>query len=141
MKRTRIKPISSKRSNERSQYRKQVKYYLEAHPYDQIWIAIRGLDESAVIDAGGWYCDKDSINKRVPRSNQIHHRNKGRGERLLDVRWWMATSNFSHEQVEFNKSWAREEGYLLPIQADADGKWGSGNQALTTPELLKSKIK
>lgn len=101
-----------------------------------VYIARTGLDEQEVIAKngriGGFW---------VPRSTQVHHRAKRNGDRLNDERWWMAVCRESHDDVEKNKGWAREEGYLLPIQADADGRWGAGNQALETPALMTSKIK
>ncbi len=140
----RIKPTTAKRAAERRQYAKQSAAYLAAHPYDQITIALHGLNEDSVR----WHGTGDSTPVRVKipsgivtvqRSNQIHHRNKGFGARLLDERWWMATCAESHDFVERNKGVARELGLLLPIQADADGKWGAGNSALTTPELMKAR--
>ncbi len=136
--RKRPKRIKPERAAERAQYRKRKEAFISSHPFDQIWIATRGLSEGEVIAADGWAL-VFGVQRRAPRSNQIHHRNKAIGARLLDERWWMATSYFSHEGVEAKKDWARGEGYLLPIQADAEGRWGDGNQALETPALMKSK--
>jgi len=135
------KPIprsTPKRASERAKYRRQIAVYLEAHPFDQIFIAMHGLHEATIIANMGCYRVGHRV-FQVPRSDQIHHRNKGRGARLLDERWWMATSGWSHELVEAKKDWAREQGYLLPIQADADGRWGADIQALTTPALMIRK--
>ena len=135
-----MKRITNERASERRQYGKQVAAYLEAHPWCQIWIASRGLDETKLIGDAGWCNGPKGELICAPRSTQIHHRNKCRGARLLDERWWMAAAPASHDFVERYKSWARDEGYLLPFQADADGKWGSGNQALETSALIQSKI-
>ena len=129
-----VRHASSHRQEERTRYAHQRLAYLEAHPFCQLTIARLGLEERLVVALGGI-----SSGWIVPRATEIHHRNKGRGARLLDERWWMAVSASSHEGLEANKGWARECGYLLPIQADADGKWGAGNAALPTPELLRSK--
>ncbi len=109
-------------------------------------IARFGLDEAEVIALGrgcsAWVTvpAAGGGDFMIGRSDQIHHRNKGRGARLNDERWWMATALTSHDYVEDHKEWARAEGYLLPFQADADGRWGDGNQALETPALMVSKI-
>ena len=129
------KPIpkqSYRRKVEQRQYAKQRAAYLLVHPYCQAWIAMHGFDENNVVDNGGYLL--------VPRATSIHHRNKRTGSRLLDEKWWMAVCDYSHAEIEENKNWARQEGYLLPIQSDKDGKWGNGNQALTTPELMESKV-
>ena len=138
MKRTPMNRVSSKRRKQRAQYTQQAEAYLIAHPFDQIWIARNGLEESLVIEVSGYVIVAGRL-CHCPRSDQVHHRNKRDGERLTDERWWMATAFESHQFVEANKNWARQHGYLLPIQADADGKWGDGNQALTTPELMEAK--
>ena len=131
---------SSRRKVEQRQYAKQRAAYLIAHPYCQAWIAMHGMDENDVVANSGYqkYCDYGHL---VPRSTSIHHRNKRTGSRLLDERWWMAVCDYSHHEIEERKEWARQEGYLLPIQADKDGRWGAVNQALTTPELMASKIR
>jgi hypothetical protein len=109
-----------------------------------ITIAMLGLDEAEVL------CHWNRLFQnagpiiggvRILRAREVHHRNKGRGARLNDQRWWMAASRQAHDNTENHKTWARAEGYLLPIQADAEGRWGDGNQALTTPELMESKVK
>jgi hypothetical protein len=134
-----LSTASRSRKAQRVQYGRKAAEYLIAHPFDQIWIALRSLDEYLVIAVDGFVLVKGQL-CRCPRSDQIHHRNKRNGERLTDERWWIATSRGSHEVVEQRKDWAREVGLLLPIQADPDGRWGDGNQALTTPELMAKGI-
>lgn len=136
----RIPRVKPERAAQKRRYNEQRDRYLAEHPFDMIWIAVAGMREEDVIATDGFY-RRAGVARRVPRSTQVHHRNKNRKDRLTDERWWMATSTDSHENVENHKDWAREEGYLLPIQADADGRWGSGNQALETPALMTSKIK
>ncbi len=132
----RIPRITDERAAQRRLYNLRRLRYLAEHPFCQIVIACRGLDEAAVIAGKGWVSGF-----KVPRANQIHHRNKARHERLLDERWWMSASVDGHNYVEMHKRWARENGFLLPMQADADGRWGSGNQALETPAFMASQIK
>ncbi len=137
---TRIPTTTKTRAAQRRRYAKQREIYLLDHPFDMIWIALNGLDEKLVIEANG-YVRIGGLSRRAPRSTQIHHRNKCDGDRLLDERFWITSSDATHTQVELRKSWAREEGFLLPIQADANGAWGSGNQGLETPAFMASKIR
>jgi hypothetical protein len=112
------------------------------HPYCQIFIVRHGLDEREVIERRG-LCTRTIQGKdhffSVPRSTEIHHRNKRTGARKNDQRFWMAASRAQHEWAEENKTAARSCGISLPINADADGRWGDGSTfALTTPELMRS---
>jgi hypothetical protein len=75
--------------------------------------------------------------EKIPIATQIHHRNKGRGARLLDERWWMAISSEIHDRIEGNKDWARKIGLLLSLEADADGRLPDGSVCPTTDELLR----
>lgn len=140
IKRTGLKRITKERSGQRRMYNKDCFEYLLAHPFCQIYLARYRIDEESVIALS-----KESqsgiifINGQlVPRATQIHHRNKARGERLLDKRWWMSACDLEHNWVETHKEEARKLGLLLPIQADAHGRWGAGQQALTTYELIRS---
>jgi len=143
-KRSRVNRVSAERRDERKEYAKLREQYLADHPLDQIKIALCGFDEKRVLN---WARDQTPISASgiyyqgqfIAFSNQIHHRNKCFGDRLLDTRWWISTGNRSHDLVESNKSWSREVGLLLPIQADEEGRWGDRNQALTTKELLDQK--
>ena len=123
-------------------YAKDRAEYLAAHPFCQIFMARNRINERDVLDLySGWDSSMGYIpyrGFRIPFANQIHHRNKAHGERLLDKRWWMACCREEHEWVENHKSEARRMTLLLPIQADKEGNWGAGQQALTTPELLNS---
>lgn len=136
--------VNPARASERREYSERKAAYLAAHPFDQIKIALCGFDEEKVLaravgldrrNASGIFFE----GQMIPVSDQIHHRNKGRGARLNDERWWMSTSTASHDVIENRKSWAREHGFLLPIQADADGNWGAGFRALETPEFMKAR--
>lgn len=137
-----IARVTPERADERREYNRLREEYLRAHPYCQIWIAERGLDEAEVIATLGYATTGFSFWKgeRVPLSTQIHHRNKCRRARLTDFRFVMAASQKWHDEVENRKSWARDRGYLFPIQADENGRWGAGNQGLTTPELMASRV-
>lgn len=136
-----LRRSTSKRRTERAQYSRAKIEFLSRHPFDQIYIAYNRLDEVDIIANGGYWKDAFGRLQHAPTSNQIHHRNKCRHGRLNDERWWMATSSAYHERVENCKEWARSYGFLLPIQADEDGKWGAGQQALTTPELLAARAR
>jgi len=144
---TRTKPVrrqSAERAAERREYAKRRKAYLAAHPFDQVAIALFGLDEATIIRAGEgrgfveWAVGHDGVAK-IWRSDQIHHRLKCHGARLNDERWWMATNLGSHEFIENNKGFAREHGFLLPIQANADGEWGDGQKALPTEAFMRAR--
>ena len=152
--RTPIAKISDRRAAERRQYAKARARYLADHPVCELWLYENGwrLIPSCIglgiayefaCSAGGMITlwPRDLLSHGAPRSSEIHHRAKSHGKRLLDERWWMAVCRASHDKIENNKSWARSEGYLLPIQSDADGRWGQGNQALTTPELMAAKVR
>lgn len=120
MKRTRIKQLNPKRAEQKRKYAEAREGYLRLHPVCQIWICEKQYDESEVVAAynAGQRTFRGEL---MPQATQIHHRNKRHGERLLDQRWWMAVCRANHERVEANKSWARDKGYLLPINADNDG--------------------
>jgi hypothetical protein len=112
MVRTRLRPVSNKRAAGLREYSKRRKAFLEAHPYCQWWLAEHGLEESDIINGyvllpEGW--------TPVPRSTDVHHKNKRFGSRLNDERFWMAVSREGHEWIERHKNLAREKGYLLPI--------------------------
>lgn len=130
-----IARISNDRRSERAMYNADRAEYLRDHPYCEIYIARYGLDPKAVFANNGV-----AAGFRVPRSNQIHHRNKTNGPRLLDKRFWMAASAKYHRWAEEHKDDARAIGILLPIQADIHGRWGNAQQGLTTPELLLHRI-
>lgn len=137
----RIPRIKPKRKAENASYSEIRKEYLNEHPYCQITIALHGLNETEILEKGRGYREVHRYTATgglvvVPRANQIHHRNKGRGARLVDRRWFMSAANKGHDWVEGHKDFARDLGLLLPIQADAEGRWGAGNQGLTTDELL-----
>lgn len=136
LRRTRLRRSSSKRAKQNAAYLRALIFYLGRHPYCQCWIARHEIDEHAVIGNHGFF-----HGKAVPYANSIHHRNKRDGERLLDERWWMAICDEQHRWIEAHKEEARLLGYLLPIQANSEGQWGIGNQALTTPEFMASKAR
>lgn len=90
--------------------------FLKAHPYCQVWLALRAVTEAAAIRGRGLVINPQTGRQvRVPRSTAIHHRNKRRGARLLDECEWLAVSWWGHAQVEENKRWARSRGFLRPF--------------------------
>jgi hypothetical protein len=133
-KRRRIPRAKPERRRQRADYDAQRKDYLQAHPFCQIWIARYGLREAQVIAADG-RATIHGVPCRAPRADQIHHRNKCYGARLTDERWWMGACLDQHEWVEGDKFTARATGFLLPLEADADGR-SPGGQALTTPAFM-----
>lgn len=142
----RMPRVKAERAAERANYGKQKAEYLVAHPLDQIKIAMCGFSETAVLTRAGGLTRSNAQGifyqgQLIQFANQIHHRNKADHARLCDQRWWMSTVLESHDLVENRKNWARDEGYLLPIQADIDGRWGAGNQALETPAFMESKVR
>lgn len=96
-----------------------------------IAICLAGADEAQVIANHGSWQRQD-----LPRSTEIHHRNKTRGERKLDERFWMAASRYYHDQVEHELAKARQDGFVLPFEADQDGRLPDGTVCPTTPELM-----
>lgn len=128
--------IRPERRKERQSYNRDRLEYLAAHPFCQISIFAAGLKEQRVIDAGGRYSSTGGQMKQIPRSTQIHHRNKARGKRLNDQRFWMSASAAGHDMVEQNKEFARRTGLLLPFEANADGLCPNGEQWPTTPEMM-----
>lgn len=137
-----LRRVCSRRQQERAEYSAAIEDYLSNHPVCQIWIARHGLDEAEVLASlgTGRFGAAYYRGERVPFANQVHHRNKRRLKRLVDERWFMSACQFEHDVVENHKNWARKVGLLLPMQADADGKWGDGNRALATPELIASLV-
>lgn len=143
---TRLRRVNPERAIENAEYRPAKEQFLREHPLCQYAIAQLGLDEAKVLLAyfrqskpfTGWFRYKGH---NIPSADDVHHRNGRIGARLLDQRWWLAVWRFSHDMIEGNLGQAREEGFALPVQADDDGRWGVGNQALSTPELMKSKIR
>ena len=134
--RTRLRPVSANRRRAKEEYDRVKLKYLTDHPFCQIFIAEFGLDEADVIARGG----DSGAGFSVPASQEIHHRNKRSRSRLNDQRWWMAASRQMHDRVEANKAWAREKGYLLPLEADADGATPSGIRALETPLFMRKSF-
>lgn len=124
--RTRLRPMSTKRQREAKLYSAKRKAFLEAHPYDQAIIKIHGLNEQEVIKndgLAGWGIPQlisqfaPTIAPLhpmdfVPFSNDIHHV-KGRvGSNYLDESTWLAVSRFSHDWIHSNPKRARELGLL-----------------------------
>lgn len=141
---TRLEPRSETKQTESRLYVRDKTRYLSLHPFCQIWLARNEVDEELTLNlwrAAGSPSAWEFRGKRIPRATHIHHRNKRNGARLRDDRWWLSACLEEHDWVENNKDDARALGFLLPIQADRDGKWGTGNVALPTPEFMKSKAR
>lgn len=129
-----LRAVAEGKRAARLEYCRQAAIYLREHPFCQIYIARHELREDLVVAGDGRH--RGHV---VPRATTIHHRNKRwTEERLLDKRWWMSASIPQHDWVENNKDTARALGYLLPMQADENGRWGDGNQAVETPEFMRN---
>lgn len=127
---------SARRAAERREYSAKVAAFLAAHPFCQISIFLRKLLEADIIAANGCYRDRSGVSHRIPRSEVVHHRNKRRGRRLLDERFWIAACNEEHSLLEDHKALSREIGLLLPFEADENGRLPNGMVCKTTDELL-----
>lgn len=127
--RSNMRRVNPRRLEELKRYWARVPMFLREHPYCQLTIALYGLSEASVIRCAGLVPvpagppielpDQGTIPRpqwiTVPRSQEVHHRNKRRGDRLLDESEWRAASSRMHDWVEHNKAWARRYGLLLPI--------------------------
>lgn len=131
---------SSLRAKQRRQYSKEGKAYLLAHPFCKITIAYIGLSEAEVIKADGWYVSKHKGGKRqVQRADQLHHRNKTNGIRLINFDYIMTSCPAAHHWLENHLDLARSLGLLCPINCKPDGTMPDGTKQLTTTELLASR--
>lgn len=146
LKRNRIRRAAPERAAECRAYSAIKAQYLAVHPFCQIFLARHGLDEAEVFAAAGgpqfsWSGATYYKGLRIPRSTQIHHRNKRDRDRLNDVGWWLAACQAEHDLVENNKSWARDVGLLLPINADKDGRMPAGCvQPIPTPQFMAEHV-
>ena len=138
--------ISRRRRAERAVYNPRKAAFFREHPFCMFWLMQRGIspeEEREIVHTYRHECGilgRFTINGETPPlATQLHHRNKGRGERLIDMRWCMTTTDAAHDWIEDHKTWAREEGYLLPLEADEDGKLPNGTTCLTTTELMAEK--
>lgn len=130
-----IRPRAERHRSADAEYRKSAAAYLKEHPFCQVTIAVWGFDEAEVISRKGF-----GFGRFIPQATEVHHRNKRSGSRKNDARWWIAACRRAHDWIETHLSFARANGLSLPIQADEEGRWGDGNQALPTPEFMRSKI-
>lgn len=110
---TPIRRVSLRRLEQLTAYIARRTRFLRQHPYCQLWLAEHDIpEEYAIVLCGRVPLPGALVLCAVPRSHTIHHRDKRRGERLLDERFWMAVSRGAHRRIEENKSWARASGYL-----------------------------
>jgi len=47
------------------------------------------------------------------KATQIHHTWHREGERLNDVRYWLAVSDEGHKKIHAQPVWARNNGFLI----------------------------
>jgi hypothetical protein len=112
LKRSRLRRISARRLFETDLYRYRVRLFLLKHPYCQVWLAERGIEEEWAKAQNGLVCGTDGVRMVVPLATQVHHRNKRRGADLLDQTEWLAVSREAHAWIENHKDWARARGFL-----------------------------
>lgn len=86
IRKTRLKPVSDKRSAENRKYLKIRRQFLQDNPYCQV-------------------C-------RHNFSNQVHHQRGKEGPWLTDVSEFLACCGTCHSRIEENREWAAEQGYL-----------------------------
>lgn len=111
-----MRRVSLQRLEQLAAYIARRSRFLGQHPYCQLWLAEHDIpEEYAMVLCGRVPLPGAIVLCPVPRSQTIHHRDKRRGERLLDERFWMAVSRTAHRRIEENKAWARACGYLNPF--------------------------
>ena len=140
--RTPLRRRSPRRRQEDGVYALRQALFLAEHPWCQGWLAERGLTEADLRRGGGLIRVADHTGLvKPPASTVVHHRNKRRGARLNDTRFWMALSGPFHARVEANKGWARARGYLLPFEADRKGFLPNNARCPHTDELLEIRAR
>lgn len=128
LKRSRLRAVSKKRAGQFREYSEKRKAYLIANPVCEVWLRLNNWRRSRTGLLGAAWYERASNggvefaevsatillqNFRAPASTEIHHTNKRRGEMLNDESYWLAVCRENHERIENNKSWARENGFLL----------------------------
>jgi hypothetical protein len=114
MRRSALRRISGRRLMETSFYRYRRHQFLLAHPYCQVWLAENGVAEEDAIRLEG-QAVINGVTVSIPLATEIHHKNKRRGDDLLDQEHWMAVSEDAHHRIESDKAWARAMNFLLPF--------------------------
>ncbi len=112
LRRSKLKPVSTKRAGQLREYAKLRKQFLEDHPFCQVAIEEHAADEAVIVRI---FKDCSALliaGQHIPRATEIHHKNKRRGAMLNDTKHWMAVCRENHERIENNKAWARSKGYL-----------------------------
>lgn len=111
--------VSKKRRAANSEYSERRKRYLEEHPYCQIFIKLRDLNEADVIKNNGTTMGRDMVHgvkvHYVPRATTIHHTKKPRCKYLNDESTWLSASMEWHDWVENHKADARRLGLLFNV--------------------------
>ena len=103
---TPMKRVSKRRQAESKEYMRLREAFLKEHDICQLWMAENNIRE------GDWGDRVKAFCMGAPRSTEIHHVNGRNGSNYLDTSTWMAVCRESHERIENNKSWARDNGYL-----------------------------
>lgn len=87
LRRTKLRPVSRKRSAQLREYAKRRKAFLAAHPFCAVFVGLR--------------------------ATEIHHMNHREGDRLNDERYWLAVSEAGHRAIHAFPKEARAKGWLL----------------------------
>jgi hypothetical protein len=87
IRRTRLRPVSAKRSAQLREYAKRRKAFLELHPDCPVFAGLR--------------------------TTEIHHMNHREGDRLNDERYWLAVSRAGHRAIHAFPAEARAKGWLV----------------------------
>jgi hypothetical protein len=117
-----MRRVSKKRERQLREYSTRRERYLAEHPVCEVWLREKGWHPSPRMP--GYFVRSERVTDHfsgetlidkfgAPRSTEIHHTNKRRGEMLNDERFWLAVCRENHERIEGNKAWARREGFLL----------------------------
>ena len=107
---SRLSPVSKKRSAALKQYAASRKAFLALRPLCEVWVELtnEGTREASLLKAqifGG-------IALRPEYSTDIHHVEGRIGEKLLDENTWMACSRKAHDWIHSHASAARKMGWL-----------------------------
>lgn len=123
LRRSPLRRVSKKRAVQLREYSTRRERYLVANPICEVWLRENGWQKTGTA----FEFEKASpVGPPIvlsalqlvrafnaPRSIEIHHVNKRRGDMLNDETHWLAVSRKNHERIEENKAWARREGFLL----------------------------
>jgi hypothetical protein len=97
IRRSRLSPVSKKRSAAMREYAKKRKAFLALHPYCEVTLALS-------IFRFAW---------SLRTATEVHHKAGRTGNNYLDESTWMAVSREGHRWIHDNPSEARRLGWLI----------------------------